>query len=310
MSNDPIRLNKFLASGGVGSRRHCDALVKDGEVTVNGEICLNPGIRITADDEVRHGRKIISPKQTLLILFNKPRGLVCTKDDEFNRNTIYNSLPHKLGHLNHVGRLDQDSEGLLLLTNDGDLANRISHPRHKTEKEYIVTISSSFDPEVLDKLLAGIYVPVLGKLKAKAVRRLSPRRLSMVLETGVKRQIREMFKALHLRVSKLVRVRIGSLTDPTLPPGRHRPLEAEEIELLMVNPAVSTKRRPTRSTTTDPGPARKKTARKSAPRNAKSSRSSGGGRKSSPKQSGSRKGPARKSGKSHPGKRPGGRRKR
>ena len=136
MSNETVRLNKFLASGGLGSRRACDELIKSGEISVNGEVCMNPGTQVAQGDEVHCGRKLVSPRQALLILFNKPRGLVCTKNDELQRPTIYHSLPTKLHHLNHVGRLDQDSEGLILLTNDGDLANRISHPRHKTEKEY------------------------------------------------------------------------------------------------------------------------------------------------------------------------------
>ncbi|MDE0826425.1 MAG: pseudouridine synthase [Akkermansiaceae bacterium] len=296
MSTATVRLNKFLASSGLGSRRACDALVKSGEISVNGDVCINPGVQIGEGDEVHYGHKPVAPRQTLLILFNKPRGLVCTKNDELNRPTIFHSLPSKLHHLNHVGRLDQDSEGLILLTNDGDLANRISHPRHKTEKEYIVTLTSSFDGEVQEKLLSGVFVPELGRLKAKSIRRLSPRRLSMVLETGVKRQIREMFKALHMRVAKLVRVRIGSLTDTSLAPGKYRPLEPEEVELLMVNPTGS----PRRDRTSKPSPARKQAAKKSAP-----GAKSGSGRRHDPKaKSGPRSSPGRKPGRSGSGNRP------
>ncbi len=302
MNNDPIRLNKFLASGGAGSRRHCDTLIKDGEITVNGEICLNPGYRVIEGDVVRHGRKAVTPKQTVLLLFNKPRGYVCTKDDELRRETIFDILPPKLGHLNHVGRLDQDSEGLLILTNDGDLANRISHPRHKTEKEYIVTVGSSFDNEVLEKFLTGVHVPEVGKLVAKAVHRISPRRVSVVLETGVKRQVREMFKAFHLRVTKLVRVRIGSLTDPTLPPGRYRPLEEEEIKLLMTNPVAVPRRE--RPATSKSGPAPKRPAKKTSPRVGKPGRGLGPGRKVAKKQGRPGHGPARKSSKQGPGRSP------
>lgn len=255
-------------------------MVKDGEITVNGEPCLNPGLRVTPDvDVVRHGRRAVNSKQFLTILFHKPRGLVCTRNDELKRPTIYQCLPPKYSHLNHVGRLDQDSEGLLVLTNHGDFANRLSHPSHKTEKEYIVTISSSFNSEVLDKFVSGIHTP-LGKLQAKSVRRLSPRRVSIVLETGVKRQIREMFKAQHLRVTKLMRIRIGSLTDPTLPAGRHRPLDEEEIELLLKNPL--SKPRQVRNRPTPAGPARKQAARK---------QSRDGGPKNSGGRSGSRNTP-------------------
>jgi 23S rRNA pseudouridine2605 synthase len=262
MPSAPVRLNKFLASCGVGSRRHCDGLVLDGQVTVNGERCTSPGTRIGEDDVVRLNRKRVSPKLTTTILINKPRGLVCTKTDELGRDTVFALLPPKLQHLNHVGRLDQDSEGLLVLTNDGDLANRLTHPRSKTEKEYLVTLASNFNNEILDLLVAGVHTPE-GRAKAKIVTRLSPRRIAMVLETGLKRQIREMFKTLHHRVIKLVRVRIGSLMDPTLAPGRYRPLDAPEIELLLQNPKPGPLAKKDRSGKTR-RPARKTTARKSA----------------------------------------------
>jgi 23S rRNA pseudouridine2605 synthase len=239
MSTDAVRLNKFLASCGIGSRRHCDALVQDGQVTVNGEPCTKPATRIGPDDAVRINRKLVEPKLTTTLLFHKPRGFVTTKNDEFGRETIYAFLPPKLQHLNHVGRLDQDSEGLLVLTNDGDLAQRLAHPSKKVEKEYLVTLASNFDNEVLDQLVAGVHTPI-GKVRAKQVKRLSPRRIALVLETGLKRQIREMCKALHLRVTKLVRVRIGCLMDLSLAPGRHRPLDPAEIALLLKNPTPRT----------------------------------------------------------------------
>ena len=236
MASDTTRLNKFLASCGVGSRRHCDQLVQDGQVTINGEPCTSPGAQVGPDDIVRLNRKRVTPKLTTTLLINKPRGLVCSKNDELGRDTVFALLPPKFQHLNHVGRLDQDSEGLLVLTNDGDLANKLTHPRSKTEKEYLVTLGSNFDNEILDRLVAGVHTPA-GPAKAKVVKRLSPRRVAMVLETGLKRQIREMFKCLHMRVTKLVRVRIGSLMDPALAPGAYRPLEDPEIALMLENPA-------------------------------------------------------------------------
>ncbi|MFK7910336.1 MAG: pseudouridine synthase [Akkermansiaceae bacterium] len=229
------RLNKFLASCGVGSRRACDAIIQEGRVYVNNAICDNPATRVTSDDVVRLGKKIVSPRTTEVVLFNKPRGLVCTAKDELGRETIYAALPQKLHHLKNVGRLDKESEGIIVLTNDGDLALTLTHPRQKVEKEYIVTLNQAFQNEVMDKLTAGVHTPE-GRAAAKSIRRLSPRRVSVVLETGLKRQIRLMFEAVHLRVTKLVRVRIGSLTGEGMEPGEWRSLEPSEIEALGVNP--------------------------------------------------------------------------
>ena len=139
------RLNKFLASCGIGSRRACDALIQRGGITINGESCDNPATRVQEDDVVRLEGKRVSPRQTATILFKKPRGYVCSKQDELGRATIYELLPPKFQHLNHVGRLDRDSEGLLILTNDGDLANRLTHPSNKVEKEYRVTLTSAVE---------------------------------------------------------------------------------------------------------------------------------------------------------------------
>lgn len=230
-----IRLNKFLASCGVGSRRACDAIIKEGRVYVNNAVCDNPAIRVGVDDTVRVGRKVVAPRDIEVVLFNKPRGLVCTVSDELGRETIYSALPRKFHHLKNVGRLDKDSEGIIVLTNDGELALELTHPSHKVEKEYIVTLNTSFDNAIMDKLVSGVHTQE-GRAAAKLVRRLSPRRASVVLETGLKRQIRIMFEALHLRVTKLVRVRIGSLVGGGIEPGEWRVLEQEEIELLKANP--------------------------------------------------------------------------
>lgn len=186
-------------------------------------------------DILRVEGKRVSPKRTTTVLLKKPKGYVCSKHDELARATIYELLPPKFSHLNHVGRLDRDSEGLLVLTNDGDLANRLTHPSNKVEKEYRVTLTKSVDYAVLKKLVTGVQTPE-GYARAKSARRLSPRRVSIILETGLKRQIREMFKTLGYEVEKLFRIRIGRLTDPDLRPGRWRYLEHHEVELLSLEP--------------------------------------------------------------------------
>jgi pseudouridine synthase len=249
--NEGVRLNKFLASCGVGSRRACDELIQAGRVEINGSPCLNLGIRVGGGDFVKVDGKRVTPKVQTTVAFHKPRGLVCSKDDELGRDTIYSLLPGTLRTLHHVGRLDLDSEGLLILTNDGDLSQRLMHPSNSVEKEYLVTANQAFENAHLDQFLEGIYTPE-GKLRAKAVERLSSRRIRIVLEHGAKRQIRVMFDALGYQVTKLLRVRIGSLWLGDLEPGRWAALTPSEIGMLTRNPGPASRQ------STSPGQARKK----------------------------------------------------
>ncbi|WP_193211762.1 pseudouridine synthase [Luteolibacter marinus] len=250
------RLNKFLASCGVGSRRACDALVQEGHVEINGKPCLNPAQRVEATDFVRVDGRRVQEKQTTTVMFHKPRGYVCSREDELGRDTIYKVIPLTLQHLHHVGRLDRDSEGLLILTNDGDLSQSLMHPSKSVEKEYIVTANQPVLNEHLDLFLSGVYVEKT-RMVAKEVARLSSRRYRIVLETGLKRQIRMMFQALGYKVQKLVRLRIGSLELGPLPAGACRLIDDPEIDLLRRNPKRKPARRPAAKTA-------KKVARKVA----------------------------------------------
>lgn len=228
-----IRLNKYLSSSGVGSRRACDALVQQGEVVVNGEPCLNPGYRVQPGDFVRAQGKRIEPLDVQSIVMHKPPGLVCTRHDENNRATIYELLPPRLHHLAHVGRLDLDSEGLLILSNDGELSQALTHPSHSIKKLYQVTTENAFENSILSQLEKGVFTEV-GKARAVSVKRLSSRRMEMVLNTGLKRQIRYMIQAVGHRVKRLVRIRIGDLTLDNLKPGKWRFLEKSERDALML----------------------------------------------------------------------------
>jgi pseudouridine synthase len=234
------RLNKFLASCGIGSRRDCDELVENGRVEINGQVCDNPGVKVKPTDFVKIDGKKVVAKRSTTILLNKPKGYVCSKEDELGRMTIYALLPANLHHLHHVGRLDMDSEGLIILTNDGDLTQILMHPTNKVEKEYLVTSDQAFENKHLDLLLSGIYTKE-GKMQAKSVRRLSARRLEIVLDSGAKRQIRVMLKSLSYRVTKLVRVRIGMLWGGDLDVGRYRILSSEEVTMSQNNPPISKK---------------------------------------------------------------------
>jgi 23S rRNA pseudouridine2605 synthase len=230
--SEGVRLNKYLASCGVGSRRACDELIESGRVEVNGSPCIKLATRVTETDSVRVDGKRVFPKEEVVVIFHKPRGYVCTRSDELGRETIYSLLPASLHALHHVGRLDTDSEGMLILTNDGDLSQRLMHPSKSVEKEYLVTSNQAFENAHLDQFLAGVYTEE-GKLKAKHIERISARRIKVVLDHGAKRQIRVMFEALGYQVTKLLRVRIGNLWLGDLETGRWAVLNAKEIKMLL-----------------------------------------------------------------------------
>ena len=229
-----VRLNKFLASCGVGSRRACDALVQEGQVLVNGEIELNPAYRVQPEDSVRAEGKTLTEKRLQTLVVHKPAGLVCSRFDEEGKPTVYSLLPGRFHHLAHVGRLDLDSEGLLLMSNDGELTQALTHPSHKIPKIYHVTLVSAFDNNILDQLKNGVYSQNLGfKLRADSVKRLSSRRIEIILTSGKKRQIREMIMGVGHRVNRLIRYEVGPLHLGDLPVGRWRVLEPSERQALV-----------------------------------------------------------------------------
>ena len=230
-----VRLNKFLAMCGYESRRAADRLIAEGRVEVNGKAVDTPGLRVMPTDFVKvDGRRAV-PQEEVVILLNKPRGYVCSRDAQGAIGTVYDLLPAKYRHANYVGRLDADSEGLLIFTNNGSMCQNLAHPSGGVEKEYWVTLDQAFDSSVLIQLLKGVRIPE-GQAKAKYVSRLSARRACVVLEQGLKRQVRQMFACLGLRVKKLVRVRIGSLWGGDLEPGHCQLMDAEQIAQAGTNP--------------------------------------------------------------------------
>src|SRR5581483_2426542 len=148
-----MRLNRFLASAGLGSRRGCEDIIRAGRVVVNGKICTDLATQISPGDFVKvDGRKVRS-QESLHILLHKPRGYLCTARDERERRTIFDLLPKNWPRLFHVGRLDKESEGLLILTNDGELSLRLTHPRYKIEKEYVVALDRLLADEDRERML-------------------------------------------------------------------------------------------------------------------------------------------------------------
>ena len=226
-----MRLNRFLVAAGIGSRRKCDELISAGRVTINGRVCTDFSARPTERDHVKVDGKLVRAERELTIALHKPAGFVSTRSDPHARDTIFDLLPPKFPRLFNIGRLDAQSEGLLLLTNDGDLAQRLTHPRFKIEKEYEVTLDRPWNSDHAQKLLRGIF---LDGQRAQITRMhtIGPTRLRVVLRQGINQQIRRMLYAVGYEVKRLVRIRIGSLRLGELPLGEWRALTKSEISHL------------------------------------------------------------------------------
>ncbi len=226
-----MRLNRFLAAAGVGSRRHCDELIAAGRVTINGRVVTDFSVQPQEGDHVKVGSKMVRAQHQLHIVLNKPAGFVSTRSDPAARDTIFDLLPAHLPRLFNVGRLDTQSEGLLVMTNDGELALRLTHPRYKVEKEYEVTLDKPWDAELATKLLRGV---MLDGKRARLEKVFSPKPMlvRVVLKQGINRQIRRMFYEIGYEVNRLVRIRIGNLKLHDLPRGHWRPLTSSELKSL------------------------------------------------------------------------------
>lgn len=232
MAEDGVRLNKFLAEAGLASRRGADRIIQDGRVTVNGRPA-ELGDRVTDSDRVCvDGRPVKREAGTPVILaFNKPRGLECTADRD-NKDSVIEFI-HYPRRIFTVGRLDKDSEGLLLLTNDGDLANKIMRSRYGHEKEYVVTLDREVTPEFVKGMSSGVPIDegvVTRRCKVSVV---DPFTVDIVLRQGLNRQIRRMCAYFGYGVERLVRVRVMNIELGTLRAGRYRDIsKAERRELL------------------------------------------------------------------------------
>jgi 23S rRNA pseudouridine2605 synthase len=224
-----MRLNAFIARAGVASRRKADDLIKAGRVTVNGE----PGRLNTfvgAGDEVRLDGAPLARQRVAYVLLNKPADVVTTARDPQGRRTVVGVVGHPL-RVVPVGRLDADTTGALLLTNDGDLAHRLAHPRYEVEKVYEVECWKQPTDADLDRLRDGVDLED-GPTRPAKVRRISGARIELVLHEGRNRQVKRMLEAVGHRVKHLHRSRYGPLTVEGLEPGAWRELEASEVERL------------------------------------------------------------------------------
>jgi 23S rRNA pseudouridine2605 synthase len=244
----PIRLQKILSSAGVASRRTSETLIAQGRVSVNGKTITELGTKADpVTDDIRvDGRRIKQPARLRYILLYKPRGYITSRSDPQQRPTVIDLLT-KGGvreYVYPVGRLDYDSEGLLLLTSDGDLAARLTHPRHGVEREYEVVVRGVPELRLLERLSRGVVID--GRRTAPATVRLlrsfeasagQQGLLSLVIREGRNRQVRKMCDAIGHPVVRLRRVRIGSITDDRLKPGEFRDLSPRELKSLSPEPA-------------------------------------------------------------------------
>lgn len=232
MSQELFRLNKYLSDAGVCSRRAADSAIEAGKVMVNGQVA-QMGMKVTSDDEVLfEGRPVSNVgKKQILIAYNKPAGIVCTAEKREKNNIIE--------HLNYperiypIGRLDKDSTGLILLTNQGDLVNKIMRAVNAHEKEYVVTVDKEITADFIKKMAAGVYLDELDVTTRKCqIKKLGPNKFDIILTQGLNRQIRRMCQALGYRVRTLKRVRIMNINLGDLKEDTYRDVSLKELKEL------------------------------------------------------------------------------
>lgn len=235
-----IRINRYLANCGLGSRRAVEKLVTDGKVRVNGAVCRDLACQVDpVSDRVEVGGKLVKPAtDRIYIVMNKPTGYVVSASDEYGRKTVYDLLPKFPAPVHAVGRLDRDSEGLLIFTTDGALTQKLLHPSHKIEKVYKVSCAGRLTRDQVEQLRRGVELddgPTLPASVYVKQRGENHTVLRMTIREGRNRQIRRMLEAVGSSVTSLKRLQVGSLKLGRLPKGMWRPLLPREVENLMKN---------------------------------------------------------------------------
>ena len=231
MSDNKVRINKYLTEIGFCSRRAADKLIQESRVTINGKV-TELGTKIGDGDVVAVDGKIVSAveeKKNVYLAFNKPPGIVCTTDTKREKDNIidYINYPERIFP---IGRLDKASEGLIFLTNDGDIVNKILRARNNHEKEYVVTVNKPIDGRFVERMSSGI--PILGQVTRKCyVEQLGPKKFKIILTQGLNRQIRRMCEYLDYRVRTLKRVRIMNIA-LDVPIGKYREFTDDELKEL------------------------------------------------------------------------------
>lgn len=241
--NEPIRLQKFISQCGIASRRKAEELILNGNVKVNGKTAVL-GDKVTANDKVFvKGKRIVMPKVShRYIMLNKPRGFITTMSDERGRKCVAELVKDVGERVYPIGRLDKDSEGMLVFTNDGEFANKVMHPRNCIYKTYRVTVRPSIDEDQIIKLETGVELD--GKKTAPAIVHVIHKEqgrvvLEMILHEGKNREIRRMCEAVGLEVARLKRTQIGCVKMGMLKQGAWRDLTEMEVKKLLASPIVN-----------------------------------------------------------------------
>lgn len=291
-----IRLNKLLSQAGIASRRLADELILQGRVEINGVVISEPGTRAEPGDDIRvDGRRVRTETERRYILMYKPRGVLSTRSDPHQRRTVIDLLAASgvRGYFYPVGRLDYDSEGLMLLTNDGEFAQRVMHPRYELERTYEALVEGVPDERDLQRLRRGIIIdgrrtlPATARLLRVTESREGPRAtLELTLREGRNRQVRHMCSAIAHPVVRLARTRIGGLADRRMRPGQIRDLTPAELKAL-AGPDRSGHRVPSRSSIAAPQPGQGSDGRPR--RSDRSANASGRGRVGRPRAPGRRR---------------------
>lgn len=230
----PVRLQKFLADAGVASRRAAEQMILDGRVAVNGQVARLLGTKVDPiHDQISVDGRQVRERKKLYIALHKPTGCVCSRKDELGRRTVYDYLPAEWRIASTVGRLDFNSEGLIFLTNDGQFALRLTHPRYAVRKKYVATVDGAVEQEMLAKFVRGIF-HAGDKLKADSARQISKNVVELELSEGKNREVRRLFESQGLAVRRLQRTQIGKIKLGELKPGRWRALTDTEIKTLLL----------------------------------------------------------------------------
>lgn len=273
-----MRLNKFLAESGVTSRRGADELIKQGAVQINGKRVYELGVKVDlrSDRVLVHGKPVQPETRKLYLLFNKPKGVLTTMEDPEGRPCIADYIQKVETRVFPVGRLDWDSEGLILLTNDGEFAQRVTHPKHEVLKTYLVKVNGQPTEEHLRKLRTGVTI-IGGRVAARELEKLKGTEsekydwFKIVIGEGKNRQIRRMFEKIGFDVMKLQRIAIGKLKMGGLGRGEWAMLSPEEIEKIFYVQPVGPRIRPSsarlRRTKSAKSMARDEASRKSGQKN-------------------------------------------
>lgn len=234
--NEPIRLNRYISMSGLCSRRKADELISEGVVKVNSKVVTELGFKVKLSDKVLVNNKLISPEKKVYVLMNKPKGTICTKKDPQKRRTVMELLPEDLQHLNPVGRLDRNTTGVLLLTNDGELTQKLLHPSKKVKKIYKATLDKHLTEEDMDKLVTGVELEDGTSFfdKLSDLQEDDYPRYGIEIHSGKNRIIRRTFEALGYQVTKLDRGLFHGLDRRGIKRGEWRYLREKEVKALGV----------------------------------------------------------------------------